>query len=63
MKQIAFATWERKLVDRICCPANMYNAGSLFVTSKHAKYLPALAPEDVFGNQNSGRGLSGEQAL
>lgn len=46
VKQTVLATCGKKLVDRICCPVYpMYIAGSLFVTSKHAKYLPALAPK------------------
>jgi len=62
IKQIVFAMCGRKLVDRICCPVySLYIAGSLFATSKHAKYLPALAPKDVSGNQDSGHSLSGEK--
>ena len=64
INQAVFATCGRKLVDRIGCPVySMYIAGSLFATSKHAKYSPALAPKHVFGNQDSGHSLSGERAL
>lgn len=38
-------------------------AGSLPATCKHAKYLHALAPNDVFGNRDNGHSLSGKRAL